>query len=102
MKRKPARGTATQADRDYWSRIPDVCQASGRVGGTVVHHILQSFPAKSGRRDHRFVVRLTPELHNMGTQSVHLLGGEPRFLAVHGVDLVTIAQMNWAQFGESL
>lgn len=50
---------------------------------------------KERRRDHRYVVNLCPEHHNMGNQSVHLLGGEARFYAVHMVDLVLIATSEW-------
>jgi hypothetical protein len=41
------------------------------------------------------VVNLCPTHHNMGDLSVHLLGGEARFLAVHMIDLVAIAVKEW-------
>lgn len=59
-----------------------------------VHHVMHA-PGKTTRRDDRFVVPLIPALHNMGDQSVHMLGSERKFLEVHGVDLVAVAIRLW-------
>lgn len=59
-----------------------------------VHHVMHA-PGKMQRRDHRFVVPLSPELHNMGDASVHALGGEAAFLEAHGVDLCAVAVRLW-------
>ena len=90
-KRQVARGVKPDADAlAYWATLGDICEACGR-SGTVVHHILANAPCKAGRRDHMLVVKLCPDDHNMGTNSVHLLGSEAAFLRVRGVDLVAIA-----------
>lgn len=97
--RKVARKAVTRgikpnaAEKAYWATLGDVCMACGRVG-TVVHHILANAPGKAGRRDHFLVVKLDPGCHNMGTNSVHLLGSEARFREVTGVDLVAISVAN--------
>lgn len=97
--RKVARKAVTRgikpntAEKAYWDTLGDVCMACGRVG-TVVHHILANAPGKAGRRDHMLVVKLDPGCHNMGTNSVHLLGSESAFLAKTGTDLVAIAVAN--------
>lgn len=71
------------------------CVVSGQRP-VVIHHVMKC-PGKNKRRDHRFVVPLTPELHNMGNASVHLLGSEAAFLRVHGVDLAEAAVRLWAE-----
>lgn len=89
-----SRGVKPNADeRAYWDTLGDACMACGR-SGTVVHHILAHAPGKGSRRDHMLVVKLDPGCHNMGTNSVHLLGSEARFRDVTGVDLVAIAVAN--------
>jgi hypothetical protein len=90
-----SRGIKPDADAlAYWATLGDICMGCSRHGGTVVHHILANAPCKSGRRDHMLVVKLCPDDHNMGTNSVHLLGSEAAFLAKTGVDLVAIAVAN--------
>lgn len=81
------------AEQRYWDTLGDLCMACGKHG-TVVHHILANAPGKAGRRDHFLVVKVCPGCHNMGTNSVHLLGSESAFLAKTGVDLVAIAVAN--------
>jgi hypothetical protein len=93
MVRRRARNAPGAAVKAYWSQLPDRCVCCGRPG-TIVHHILANAPGKHGRRDHWLVVRLTPWCHNMGDASVHLLGSEAKFQAVHGVDLVAVAVAN--------
>ena len=80
----------TAEEKRYWASLRDVCWNCD-ARDTVIHHILADAPGKVGRRDHRLVVRLCPRCHNMGTESVHLLGSEDAFLRRHGVDLVAIA-----------
>jgi hypothetical protein len=90
-----SRGIKPNADEQaYWDTLGDVCMGCGRHGGTVVHHILANAPGKGSRRDHMLVVKLDPGCHNLGTNSVHLLGSEAAFLAKTGVDLVAIAVTN--------
>lgn len=97
--RKVARKAVTRgikpnaAEKAYWDTLGDVCMACGRLG-TVVHHILANAPGKAGRRDHFLVVKVCPGCHNIGTDSVHLLGSEARFREVTGTDLVAIAVAN--------
>ena len=81
----------------YWASLDKCCVACG-AGETVIHHILERIPQKVRQRDHRFVVRICPACHNMGTDSVHRLGSEELFKHRHGVDLVTIAVDNWERF----
>lgn len=78
----------------YWATLGDLCMGCDRGGETVIHHILANAPGKGKRRDHMLVVKLCPHCHNMGTNSVHLLGSEARFRDVTGVDLVAIAVAN--------
>lgn len=82
----------------YWQSLERRCVACGATQDTVIHHILARIPQKQRQRDHRFVVRLCATCHNMGTDSVHLLGSEEAFQHRHGVDLVAIAVDNWGRF----
>jgi len=90
-KRKPAKPKDEAAHLERVGRMP--CCVTGR-SPVVVHHIMH-MEGKAKRRDDRYVVPLIPELHNMGNQSVHLLGSERRFLEMHGVDLPAIARRLW-------
>lgn len=69
------------------------CCVTGRKP-VAIHHLMKC-PGKVRRRDHRFVVPLIPELHNMGDNSVHMLGSEARFKEIHGVDLAALAVSLW-------
>lgn len=70
------------------------CQCGcGRIG-EAIHHLLARVPGKGGRRDHWFVVLLAHFCHNLGRDSVHMLGSEAEFQRVHGVDLPAIAIAN--------
>lgn len=69
------------------------CLISGKPA--VIHHIMHA-PGKERRRDHRFIVPLAPEFHNMGDLSVHGLGSEKAFREVWGVDLVGWALAAWS------
>ena len=66
-----------------------VCQ-----GPAVVHHVTE---LGHGRitRDDRFIVALCALHHNMGNDSIHLLGSNARFFEVHGVDLAREADWQW-------
>lgn len=68
------------------------CLLCGRTA--VVHHVMKC-PDKQRRRDDRFVAPLCPEHHNMGNDSVHLLGSEAAFERVHGIDLALWAVTAW-------
>lgn len=90
-----ARGIDPNADQlEYWNTLPDVCEGCGSTQDIVVHHVLANAPGKQGRRDHWLIVKLCPRCHNMGTDSVHLLGSEAKFKLKTGVDLVAIAVSN--------
>lgn len=93
-RRMKERHTKPNAEQQrYWKSLIPQCVVCGDCE-VVPHHILASCPGKARRRDHWFVVMLCPLHHNMGTNSVHLLGSEALFLKVHGIDLVAIAARN--------
>lgn len=81
------------AARAYWDSLPDECVVTGK-SGTVLHHILSDAPGKKGRRDHMLVVKLDPFLHNMGRNSVHMIGSEAKFNSIWDTDIVAIAVRN--------
>lgn len=86
----------TAEERWHMDRVAALgCCVTGRKD-VVIHHIMH-MAGKARRRDHRFVVALIPELHNMGPLSVHALGGEAAFMEQHGVDLVERAIQDWEQ-----
>jgi len=92
--RRNPRLVPTSAEQRHMDRVRAMgCVVTG-ADEVHVHHIMVC-PGKTKRRDHRFVVGLAPELHNMGPQSVHALGSEARFLEVHGIDLAAIATRLW-------
>lgn len=70
------------------------CQCGCPRVGEAIHHLLARAPGKGGRRDHWFVVLLANFCHNLGCDSVHMLGSEAAFEEVHGVDLVKVAVAN--------
>src|SRR3546814_2378968 len=82
----------------YWSSLERRCVVCKSTQDTVLHHILARLPQKLRQRDHRFVAILCAAHHNMGDDSVHLLGSEAAFQHRHGVDLVQIAVDNWEAF----
>lgn len=94
MRRKPRPATPEPVKR-YWDSLPSRCEGCGHWDHAgelvVVHHILADAPGKVGRRDHMLVVKLCPLCHNMGTNSVHLLGSEAAYAERRGVDLVAVA-----------
>lgn len=93
--KKPVASPPSPEQEAYWQSLPASCVVCRGVDA-IIHHILSPLPEKIGRRDHWFVVRLCPQCHNMGTQSVHLLGSERAFQRVHGIDLTRVAQNNLA------
>jgi hypothetical protein len=93
MKEKASRGP-TAEEQAHMDRVRDLgCCVTGRTP-VHIHHVMKC-PGKNRRRDHRFVVPLTPELHNMGPQSVHMLGSEDEFFRIHGIDLAAWAVAAW-------
>lgn len=95
---KPNHRYPSKHEERYWASLERRCVACGTAQDTVIHHILARIPQKVRQRDHRFVVRLCATCHNMGTDSVHLLGSEEAFQHRRGVDLVAIAVENWERF----
>lgn len=91
-------GGMNRATRLYFDRIRDygciICRQEA-----VIHHVMSDVPGKVGRRDDRFVIPLCPTHHNMGNDSVHLLGSERKFEQVHGVNIPTVAVMLRERFG---
>lgn len=84
---------------DFHASLRDAgCQCGCGREGECTHHILADAPGKTKRRDHWFVVRLSHYCHNLGTDSVHLLGSEAKFRERHGIDLVTVAVANLARW----
>lgn len=91
MKEKRSRG-ATAEEREHMDRVASLgCLLTGRPAE--LHHIMH-MPGKARRRDHRFVVPLSSEMHR-GTQGVHGLGSEAKFLRRWGVDLAEWATDAW-------
>lgn len=90
MKPKAA-ADPTGEQRRYWLWLRErgQCEACRTSVDLVIHHLLSPARGKVGRRDHWFVVLLCPMCHNMGTQSVHLLGSEAQFYRRHGVNLIS-------------
>jgi hypothetical protein len=90
-----AKEAPTALERKHHARLREKpCCVPGCTNPSILHHIMH-MDGKERRRDHRYVVNLCPTHHNMGDLSVHLLGGEARFLAVHMIDLVAIAVNEW-------
>lgn len=83
--------TAKQQRYHLWLRGLGKCEACGARVDLVLHHILARVPGKQGRRDHWFVVLICAPDHNGNSDSVHGLGSEEKFKAVHYVDLCAIA-----------
>lgn len=84
----------TPFEREHMDRVKRMgCVVTGS-SACDLHHVMKC-PGKNKRRDHRFVVGLIPELHNMGKLSVHLLGSEELFFEVHGTDLAGVAIREW-------
>ena len=71
------------------------CVVPGCYLDSVFHHIMH-MNGKDCRRDHRYGANLCPGHHNMGDQSVHLLGSEKKFQMHHGIDLVRYAIEQWS------
>lgn len=105
---KPLPGEMTPEQERYHEslrRFPDgknrPCQCGcGRVG-EAIHHLLARAPGKGPRRDHWFVVLLSHACHNLGRDSVHMLGSEAEFKRVHGVDLKEVAIENLRAWEEA-
>lgn len=94
---KPKRGAPPKgAEAFHMDRVGEMpCIVTGSPE-SVVHHIMHMKGKRAGR-DHRYIVPLTPELHNMGNTSVHLLGSEAKFQQIHDVDLIAEAIRLWAE-----
>lgn len=90
-----AKSSPDATERQHHVRLrAQPCAVPGCNRESILHHVMH-MAGKTRRRDHRFVVPLCPDHHNMGDASVHLLGSEAAFLRVHGVDLVALAMMEW-------
>jgi hypothetical protein len=63
-------------------------------GPAVVHHVRERGHGLEARDD-RFVTPLCSLHHNMGNDSIHLLGSNAKFLEVHGIDLAREADWLW-------
>ena len=87
MKRKPAKQPA------HLARVAEMGCAICRQPACI-HHVNE---LGHGRvtRDDRNAVGLCAMHHNMGNDSIHLLGSNARFFEVHGIDLIVEALRNW-------
>ena len=87
IKRKPAKQPAHVARVAGMGCL--VCN-----GPAVVHHVTE---LGHGRitRDDRYIVPLCALHHNMGNDSIHLLGSNARFREVHGIDLARESDWLW-------
>lgn len=74
------------------------CCVPGCNRFSITHHLMKTpLPhPKRKRRDHRYSVNICNEHHNLHSDSVHLLGSEEKFNAMHGVDLFALALQEWA------
>lgn len=98
MKRKAsAEPDAEQAHYHLHLRATARCEGCGAPGHHI-HHILAHAPDKAGRRDHWLVVLLCAGCHNGRSDSVHGLGSEAAFMAIHRVDLVAVALARLGQW----
>src|SRR3546814_7688390 len=83
----------------YWSSLERRCVVCKSTQDTVLHHILARLPQKLRQRDHRFVAILCAAHHNMGDDSVHLLGSEAAFRsAEHTSELQSLMRISYAVF----
>ena len=90
---KPRTVEPAAEQRAYWNWLRETrgeCEACSRRRALVVHHLLARVAGKAGRRDHWYVVLICPNCH-AGTEGVHGLGSEAKFLERHGVDLVAVS-----------
>ena len=95
MKRDPE----AALKRKHVERVAQMpCIVPGCRHQAVIHHIMhmpRPLAVKSTRRDDRYIAPLCPDHHNMGNESVHLLGGEAKFDDVHAIDLPGWAVREW-------
>ena len=92
-----AKAAPTAAEKRHMDHVSSLgCAVPGCANPPVIHHIM-SASGKRRRRDHRFVIGLCPEHHNMGRTSVHMLGSEELFSRVHGVDIVQRSIKLWEE-----
>ena len=55
-------------------------------GPAEYHHWLTNMNGAGITRCHLFGAPLAPELHRLGSQSVHMMGDETKFCELHGID----------------
>lgn len=63
-------------------------------GPAVIHHVNERGHGRE-TKDDRYVTPLCALHHNMGNDSIHLLGSNARFFQVHGIDLAKEADWLW-------
>lgn len=69
------------------------CVVTGRLP-VEAHHLTRLAPMNRMTRNDRYMVPLSPDLHNFGRESVHVMG-VTKFEALHGVDLTEAAERYW-------
>lgn len=98
MKRKATDMNALEAFHvERVRKLPCLIQGN-RIAGAA-HHLMKA-PGKRCRRDHQWVVPLSPEFHNMGSRSVHALATEEAFEREHGLApgfLIDAAKRLWEE-----
>ena len=102
MKPKASEGPTVE-QQHYWAWLRAFigrCEACGTRSALNIHHLLARVAGKIGRRDHWFVVLICRNCHT-GTEGVHGLGSEAKFLERHGVDLVAVAVARLKEYRES-
>src|SRR3546814_12126925 len=85
----------------YWSSLERRCVVCKSTQDTVLHHILARLPQKLRQRDHSFVAILCAAHHNMGDDSVHLLGSEAAFRSEErrvGKECVSTFRSRWLTY----
>lgn len=71
------------------------CCVTGRWP-VVVHHLMERFPDKIGRRDDKYAIPIVPEYHNHA-RGVHGPETEKGFLSTRGIDGEAVALRLWEE-----
>lgn len=72
------------------------CIVTGRLG-VHAHHLLSLGHGKITKND-RYAVPLAPDYHQFTNYSVHGMGCERKWEALHGVDLIAEAERHWEEY----
>ena len=99
-------GHIRQTKRKDKAHLAYVAQQPCCISGhwpVVVHHLMERFPDKIGRRDYKYTIPLAPEFHN-NARGVHgserndkTISVEKDFLNRHGVNGGELAAKLWSE-----